>query len=219
MRIRESEMREALETFVSYASYPGEEAPVQSWFRDRLDDLGFETYEWQPDPEALAAHPSFPAVETLFLLEPSLVTSPPGDGDDERARAAIDTVAEAVDADVAVHTYWGAIEEKVYAHLMDADVEAIGFDLVTSHDESAYLAGEYGTKSGVALGLVDGQNTLVESPKTIRDRIEWFSDSSGESFETVYATSNTELFYLPVNKFEEKLAALADAAELEEVRV
>ena len=67
MRIRESEMRETLEAFVSYASYPGEEAAVQSWFRDRLDDLGFETYEWEPDAEALAAHPSFPPVETLDL--------------------------------------------------------------------------------------------------------------------------------------------------------
>jgi len=159
----------------------------------------------------------FPSVETLFVLEPSLVTAPPSDGEDERASEAIDTVAGAVDADVVVHTYWGAFEEKVYAHLMDADVEAIGFDLVSGHDESASLAGEYGTKSDVALGLVDGQNTLVESPGTIRDRIEWFADASGESFDTVYATSNTELFYLPVNKFEEKLAALANAGELKEV--
>ncbi|MEF8782596.1 MAG: 5-methyltetrahydropteroyltriglutamate--homocysteine methyltransferase [Haloarculaceae archaeon] len=154
----------------------------------------------------------FPAVETLFLLEPSLVTNPPGDGPDERASEAVDAVAGAVDADVVVHTYWGALEEKVYAHLMDADVEAIGFDLVTSHDDSAYLAGEYGTKSDVALGLVDGQNTLVESPETIRERIEWFEERTNEDFDTVYATSNTELFYLPVNRSEEKLEALADAA-------
>jgi 5-methyltetrahydropteroyltriglutamate--homocysteine methyltransferase len=160
----------------------------------------------------------FPSVETLFLLEPSLVTAPPGDGPDERASEAVDAVAGAVGADVVVHTYWGALEEKVYAHLMDADVEAIGFDLVTGHDGSAYLAGEYGTKPDAALGVVDGQNTLVESPGTIRDRIEWFTDASGESFGTVHATSNTELFYLPVNRFEAKLAALADAAELEEVQ-
>ncbi len=160
----------------------------------------------------------FPSVETLFLLEPSLVTAPPEDGPDERASEAIDALAAAAgDTDVVVHTYWGSLEEKVYAHLMDADVEAIGFDLVTGHEDSAYLAGEYGTKDDVALGVVDGGNTLVESPGTIRDRIEWFGDRSGEDFETVYATANTELFYLPVNRFEEKLAALADAADLEEV--
>ncbi|MFC7134942.1 MULTISPECIES: 5-methyltetrahydropteroyltriglutamate--homocysteine methyltransferase [Salinibaculum] len=159
----------------------------------------------------------FPDVETLFLLEPSLVENPPGDGPDARASEAIDTVASAVDADVVAHTYWGALEEKVYAHLMDADVDAIGFDLVSDHDQNVYNVQEYGTKDDVALGLVDGQNTLVESPETIRERIDWFQEMTGDDYGTVYATSNTELFYLPVNKFEEKLDALANAADLEEV--
>ncbi|WP_340101636.1 5-methyltetrahydropteroyltriglutamate--homocysteine methyltransferase [Salinibaculum salinum] len=159
----------------------------------------------------------FPDVETLFLLEPSLVENAPEDGEDERASEAIDTVASAVDADVVAHTYWGALEEKVYAHLMDADVDAIGFDLVSNHDENVYNVQEYGTKDDVALGLVDGQNTLVESPETIRERIDWFDDQTNGDYDTVYATSNTELFYLPVNKAEAKLDALANAAELEEV--
>ncbi len=159
----------------------------------------------------------FPDVETLFLLEPSLVENAPGDGLDERASEAIDTVASAVDADVVAHTYWGAIEEKAYAHLMDADVDAIGFDLIADHEQTVYNVQEYGTKESVALGLVDGQNTLVESPETIRERIDWFADQTTD-YDTVYATANTELFYLPVNKFEAKLSALADAAELEEVQ-
>jgi 5-methyltetrahydropteroyltriglutamate--homocysteine methyltransferase len=168
--------------------------------------------------EFLAAEADqFPAVETLFLLEPSLVENPPGDGPDARASEAIDAVAGAVDADVVVHTYWGALEEKVYAHLMDADVDAIGFDLVSDHGDNVYNAQEYGTKSDVALGVVDGQNTLVESPETIRERIDWFADNTHGSYDTVYATSNTELFYLPVNRFEEKLDALGEAADLEGV--
>ena len=154
----------------------------------------------------------FPEVETLFLLEPSLVETAPDDGLDERASEAIDTVAGAIDAEVVVHPYWGALEEKVYAHLMDADVDAIGFDLVSDHDANVYNVQEYGTKDSVSLGLVDGQNTLVESPETIRERIEWFTDQTpSQDYETVYATSNTELFYLPVNKFEAKLDALAAA--------
>ncbi|SFS05411.1 5-methyltetrahydropteroyltriglutamate--homocysteine methyltransferase [Halomicrobium zhouii] len=160
----------------------------------------------------------FPDVETLFLLEPSLVENAPGDGADERASEAIDRVANAVDADVVAHTYWGAIEEKVYAHLMDADVDAIGFDLIADHEQTVYNVQEYGTKESVALGLVDGQNTLVETPETIRERIDWFADQTAGDYDTVYATANTELFYLPVNKFEAKLSALADAAELEEVQ-
>ncbi|QLD87969.1 5-methyltetrahydropteroyltriglutamate--homocysteine methyltransferase [Natronomonas salina] len=159
---------------------------------------------------------AFPEVETLFLLEPSLVTEAPDDGEDERASRAIDAVADAVDCEVVVHTYWGAIPEKPYAHLMDADVDAIGFDFVSDHEENLYNVQEYGTKDSVALGVVDGQNTLVETPEEINERIDWVQDNvPAQDFDTVYATANTELFYLPVNKAEAKLDALADAAATE----
>jgi len=160
---------------------------------------------------------SFPEHETLFLLEPSLVENPPNDDTNERASEAIDRVAAATDADVVAHTYWGAVPEKTYAHLMDADVDAIGFDFVTETEDALYNINEYGTKDQVALGLVDGGNTLVESPETIRDRVEWVDERTHTDFDRAYVTSNTELFYLPVNKFEDKLQALGDAAALAEV--
>ena len=165
----------------------------------------------------------FPDVETLVLLEPSLLESPPGDGADERASEAIDTVAGAVDADVVAHTYWeshggdGGIDEKVYAHLLDADIDAVGFDFVANHEDNAYVISEYGCTDDVALGVVDGQNTLVESPEEVCERVEWaLSNTPGTDFETVYATVNTPIFYLPSGKFEEKLAALG-AVERAEV--
>jgi len=160
---------------------------------------------------------AFPAHETLFLLEPSLVEAPPDDDTAARASEAIDRVAAATDADVVAHTYWGAVPEKPYAHLMDADVDAIGFDFVADADASIYNINEYGTKDQIAMGLVDGQNTLVESPETIRDRVAWVDERTHTDFERAYLTSNTELFYLPVNKFEAKLEALGDAAALAEV--
>ncbi|MFB6202025.1 MAG: 5-methyltetrahydropteroyltriglutamate--homocysteine methyltransferase [Halorhabdus sp.] len=158
---------------------------------------------------------TFPQIETLYLLEPSLVTDPPGDGTDQRASEAIDAVGSAIDAEVVVHTYWGALEEKVHAYLLDADIDAVGYDLVSDHEQTLYNVNEYGTKDDVALGLVDGQNTLVETPGEIRERIEWFLEGTTNDFETVYATPNTELFYLPVNKFEAKLESLAEAASEE----
>ena len=161
---------------------------------------------------------AFPAVETLFLLEPSLVESAPEDGLDERASEAIDQVAAATDADVIVQPYWGALEEKVYAHLLDANVEAVGFDFVADQDQNLYNIQEYGATDDVSLGLADGQNTLVEDPEAIRDRVDWVFDQLPVSeFETVYLTTNTETFYLPYAKHEEKLAVLAEAAELAEV--
>jgi 5-methyltetrahydropteroyltriglutamate--homocysteine methyltransferase len=153
---------------------------------------------------------SFPEVETLFLLEPSLVENPPGDGADERASEAIDAVANATDAEVVAHTYWGALDEKVHAHLLDAGVDAVGYDFVSDHEANLYNINEYGTKSDITLGLVDGQNTLVEESSTVDERVEWVQEQvPATDFETIYATINTETFYLPVNKFEAKLDALA----------
>ncbi|WP_121741106.1 5-methyltetrahydropteroyltriglutamate--homocysteine methyltransferase [Natronorubrum halophilum] len=161
---------------------------------------------------------AFPSVETLFLLEPSLVENAPEDGVDERASEAIDRVASATDADVVVQPYWGALEEKVYAHLLDADIDAVGFDFVANQDDNVYNIQEYGATGDVSLGLADGQNTLVEDPEAIRDRVDWVEDQlQVTEFETVYLTTNTETFYLPYAKYQEKLEVLAEAADLAEV--
>ncbi|GAB3037339.1 5-methyltetrahydropteroyltriglutamate--homocysteine methyltransferase [Natronobiforma cellulositropha] len=190
-----------------------------------LFDLSTDEY-YGTDEEFLAAVgeflagevEAFPEHETLFLLEPSLVTDAPEDGLDELASETIDTVAASTDAEVVVHTYWGALTEKVHAHLLDAGVDAIGYDFVTNQEDNLYNINEYGSTDSVALGLVDGQNTLVEDPEAVRDRTEWvFDQLPVTEFETVYLSTNTETFYLPVNKFEEKLAALAEAAALAEV--
>jgi 5-methyltetrahydropteroyltriglutamate--homocysteine methyltransferase len=159
----------------------------------------------------------FPAHETLFLLEPSLVENPPVDGTESRATDAIRTVADATDADVVVHTYWGALDEKLYAHLVDeAGADALGLDLIAGdRDDTVYNVQEYGATDSIALGLVDGQNTLVEEPETIAERVEWFeSKAPAQSYETTYLLPNTELFYLPENKYRAKLAALAAATEV-----
>ncbi|UIO98573.1 5-methyltetrahydropteroyltriglutamate--homocysteine methyltransferase [Halobaculum sp. CBA1158] len=159
---------------------------------------------------------AFPAHETLFLLEPSYVTNAPDDDLNELASETIDRVAGATDADVVVHTYWEAFEETAYAHLMDAGVDAVGFDFVAA-DREANLEciNELGTADDIALGLVDGQNTLVEDPETVAERVDWVRDQiPAQEFETTYVTTNTEPFYLPVNKHQAKLSVLAEAAEI-----
>ena len=190
-----------------------------------LAELATDEY-YDDDAELLAAVGDFLAAEvasfpdhaTLYLNEPSFVTDPPEDGRDERASAAIDTVASATDAEVVVHTYWDAFDEKPYAHLLDADIDAVGFDFVAGdREENLYCINEYGATDDIALGLVDGQNTLVEEPETIAERIEWVHDQvPAQDFETTYVSHNTESFYLPVNRHREKLAALAEGAALAE---
>ncbi|XVH31894.1 5-methyltetrahydropteroyltriglutamate--homocysteine methyltransferase [Haloferacaceae archaeon DSL9] len=190
-----------------------------------LFDLATDDY-YGDEADFLAAVADFlaeevaalPAHETLFLLEPSLVESAPGDDLAELASEAIDTVAAATDADVVVHTYFGALDEKVYAHVLDADFDALGVDIVAGdRDRTLYNITEYGTTDDLALGLVDGQNTLVESPETVDERVDWTLDQiPAQGFDRVYLTTNTEPFYLPVNKHIEKLETLAAAARLGE---
>ncbi|TKX80688.1 5-methyltetrahydropteroyltriglutamate--homocysteine methyltransferase [Halorubrum sp. SD626R] len=160
---------------------------------------------------------AFPDHETLFLLEPSLVTNPPAEGAESTATDAIATVADATDADVVVQTSYGALGEKLYAHLVDeAGADALGLDLVAGdRDDTVYNVQEFGATDSLALGLVDGQNTLVEEPETVAERVEWFeSQVPAEGFDRTYLTPNTELFYLPANKYRAKLNALAAAAEV-----
>jgi acetylornithine deacetylase len=58
--MRTEGMRSVLTSFVEYVSTPGEEAAVVSWFRERLDEWGFETTTWEADAAVLAEHSSFP---------------------------------------------------------------------------------------------------------------------------------------------------------------
>jgi len=160
---------------------------------------------------------AFPAHETLFLLDPSLVTAPPDDDLAPAVPKAIDTVAAATDADVIVSTYFGALDEKTYAYLMDADVDALGLDIVASdREQTVYNAVEYGLTDDVALGVANGRNTLVESAETLRERAEWFVDQvPAADLGRVYLHTDTEPFYLPVNKHRAKLDAVGAAADRE----
>ena len=53
-------MREFAADLCRFASTAGEEAAATDFVEGRFDDLGFETYAWDADPERLAGHPSFP---------------------------------------------------------------------------------------------------------------------------------------------------------------
>ncbi|MFB6221839.1 MAG: M20/M25/M40 family metallo-hydrolase [Halolamina sp.] len=53
-------LRSLTERLVAFDTTEGREADAAAWFREQLDSLGFETYEWLADADELAAHPSFP---------------------------------------------------------------------------------------------------------------------------------------------------------------
>ncbi|WP_276280335.1 M20/M25/M40 family metallo-hydrolase [Halorussus caseinilyticus] len=57
---RDADLREFAEGLLRFDTTEENEAPAQAFVRERLDELGFETYEWVADAEELADHPSFP---------------------------------------------------------------------------------------------------------------------------------------------------------------
>lgn len=154
---------------------------------------------------------ALPPVGAVVLLEPALVETPPGDGMDERTSAAVDAVAAAADAPVVVSCPGGALAPKVHAHLLDADVAAVGYDFTADHEGSLSLVSEYGTNDDVALGVVDARDADVESAETVEERVEWVLDSlpPAMEFETVYAAPGDALHRLPWPATEGKLRALA----------
>ena len=154
---------------------------------------------------------AMPPVSTCLLVEPSLAS------DDlpittEQIVDAIDRVvsstSEAGISETIVHIQWGVPSESVYRELLSLDRVGIGFDLVTAKAESDTLLDEYGAPSTVSLGLVDGQNTRVESPNEIVESADSFL-SDRDDVTTAYLTLNTEGFYLPTNRFREKIQSLA----------
>ena len=159
---------------------------------------------------------AFPEVEALFLPDPSLVTAPPEDDVLSAVKEALNTVSNAVDAPVLLHPYWEAFDEDTYTTVLDTDIDAVGFDLINAAEKNKRVATEYGIPDSVVLGVVDGQNTRVESSAEINNRVDQFASATSKP-ETAYITSNTGLFYLPMNRFGEKLDALGAATEYTEV--
>lgn len=54
------DIREFTDALLAFETTAGDEAEAQAWFRDRLDEFGFDLYEWAADADRLAEHPSFP---------------------------------------------------------------------------------------------------------------------------------------------------------------
>lgn len=162
----------------------------------------------------------FPSPPTLFLLEPSLATAPPDEL--ENAIAGLQTVANAAVEqgieDVIVHTYWDVPSSPVYQALMDVDGIGIGIDCVHNADTALQRIRDDGAPKTLALGIVDGQNTRLESLDEIESLLASVKDATANR-ERTYVTTNTELFYLPVDRAVDKLAILGRAADPAEVSI
>lgn len=82
-------LRALAEGLLGFESTDGNEGPAQRWLRGQLDDLGFSTYTWEPDPAVLGAHPSFPPVEELDLTDRPSVAGVLEFGDPDAGRTLV----------------------------------------------------------------------------------------------------------------------------------
>lgn len=57
----EDRLKEFVEQLLQFDTTAGNESAAQRWLKDRLESIGFETYEWEADEKRLAKHRSFPS--------------------------------------------------------------------------------------------------------------------------------------------------------------
>ena len=161
---------------------------------------------------------SLPVAATCLLLEPSLTERrcPVERG---AAIDALEAVTEAVATagirETIIHSYWGSPSDDIYRDLLDLDGVGIGYDLITAAERSSTHLSEYGAPSTVLFGVVDSQNTRIEVPSEIIATAD--EALVTEEIETVFLAPHAEGFYLPTNRFREKLQALGRAVDRPEV--
>jgi 5-methyltetrahydropteroyltriglutamate--homocysteine methyltransferase len=104
-------------------------------------------------------------------------------------------------------------KNQMYENILDLDI-GIGYDFVNSSEKNIDLMNEFGTPKTITLGVVNGQNTSIESVDKIKETIGKVDDYK-EGIENLLISPNTELFYLPESVFIEKLKVLGLAANEE----
>jgi 5-methyltetrahydropteroyltriglutamate--homocysteine methyltransferase len=155
----------------------------------------------------------FPTFKYLTMLEPSLVFDPPEKNQIKIISEILDKINSKVSGEMIIQTYWGSIGEEMYENILDLDI-GIGYDFVNSSEKNIDLMNEFGTPKTITLGVVNGQNTSIESVDKIKETIGKVDDYK-EGIENLLISPNTELFYLPESVFIEKLKVLGLAANEE----
>lgn len=113
--------------------------------------------------------------DTVIVHEPRLATDPPTTGQ-AAIPDALDTVVDATDATVALIPYGGVLTDRVHAHVLDADIDVLGYDFIADHDQALELIAEYGTTDGIAICGLDVTTRGVPTTLTLEERIDWVSD-------------------------------------------
>ena len=144
----------------------------------------------------------------IQFSEPWLVYQPPKKRQLAAAAAAYATVTKGLNADTVLSTYFGDLKG-VYPDILDFSVDAIGIDLTATNLSDLK---EHDFDKGAVLGVVDGRNSLVETPAEIVALAAEAQDVLDPDFLAIAPTCELEL--CPRSVADEKVKALGRALEL-----
>jgi len=153
-----------------------------------------------------------PPMDTIVVHEPRLATRPPAEDLVARVPTALETVLAATAARSVVVPYGGVLTDRVHAHVLDADIDVLGYDLLADHDAAVDLVAEYGSTDAVALCVLDP--TSRTSTSTVADRVDWFRATVPDvvAFDAAILCPDRGLREVAPTRVETVLTALAAAA-------
>ncbi|MEM3023040.1 MAG: hypothetical protein QW645_05910, partial [Candidatus Bathyarchaeia archaeon] len=146
----------------------------------------------------------------IQFSEPSLAYGRRAPGRDEVGMAleSISKAAKGLGARTCLHIYFGDASP-LLADLADLPVDDIGIDLTEAEGGPEALS-DFPTDKGLALGIADGRNSLIEGPGEMAALAEQIMETT--PVRDLFLCPSCELEYLPRPVADKKLEALAKAA-------
>ena len=144
----------------------------------------------------------------IEFCEPSLVVTPPGKELLDHVVHVLSNITLGLKAKTILHTYFGDFRP-LYPKLLDLPINALGIDF---YETEARDLGDWGFSKELVCGLVDGRNSLVESPKQLVE----FASKIRDTLEpkALHLSSNSDMEYLPRTVAEKKVQSLGKAVSL-----
>ncbi len=164
--------------------------------RFKQDELLFQ-YAEALNQELLELQAKY-VIGQLQLSGPSLVWRKHDSDTLESVGDAIMEMLKGVSAEKMLHLYFGNGLNALPV-VLDYEVDVVGFDLTYTN---LSLLAEYDIEK-IALGIVDGRNSLIEDVEILAKKIDKYLDKREP--ETLYITPSCELEFLPVNIANEKI--------------
>lgn len=170
--------------------------------RRRFDEVVFEVAE--AFREELLEIEASTRIGQVQLSAPTLVWRKLSPDELEIAGEAVEEVFKGVEAEKMLHLFFGDAL-KAFPQVLDYDVDVLGFDLTAT---SVRKLSEYSIDKNVALGVVDGRNSLLEKVETAVGWVKLYLEHNEPSI--LYVTPSCDLEFLPRNVAEKKVRVLGE---------